>query len=192
MAVVRRFADAPRLVLTVATIGLAQLLGGLELLLAERAFGDVPLILAPFGTPLSSHTVELGPVILDGNDLLPLAVVPVVVGLLAWFMQRSLAGQGIRAAAENTDRARLLGIPVRRLTTLVWALAGLLAALTLVLRAPSLGMAPSVTLGPSLLLPALAAAIIARMESMPVALAASGPSAWSSRPCAGTPTHHRC
>ncbi|MCB1270368.1 MAG: ATP-binding cassette domain-containing protein, partial [Microthrixaceae bacterium] len=100
-------------------------------------------------------------------------VVPVVVGALAWFMQRSLAGQGIRAAAENTDRARLLGIPVRRLTTLVWALAGLLAALTLVLRAPSLGMAPSVTLGPALLLPALAAAIIARMESMPVAFAAA-------------------
>lgn len=173
VAVIRRFANAPRLVLTVATIGLAQLLGGLELGLAERMFGDVPLIVAPFETPLSSMTVTIGSVILNGNDLLPLAVVPVVVGLLAWFMQRSLAGQGIRAAAENTERARLLGIPVRRLTTLVWALAGLLAALTLVLRAPSLGMAPSVTLGPALLLPALAAAIVARMESMPVAFGAA-------------------
>jgi ABC-type branched-subunit amino acid transport system ATPase component/branched-subunit amino acid ABC-type transport system permease component len=173
VAVIRRFANAPRLVLTVATIGLAQLLGGLELGMAERVFGDVPLIVAPFETPLSSLTVTLGPVILDGNDLLPLAVVPVVVGLLGWFMQRSLAGQGIRAAAENTERARLLGIPVRRLTTLVWALAGLLASLTLVLRAPSLGMAPSVTLGPALLLPALAAAIVARMESMPVAFGAA-------------------
>ncbi len=173
LTIIRRFANAPRLVLTVATIGLAQLLGGLELLVSERIFGDVPLIVAPFKTPLSSITVTIGPVILDGNDLLPLAVVPVVVGLLAWFMQRSLAGQGIRAAAENTDRARLLGIPVRRLTTLVWALAGLLAALTLVLRAPSLGMAPSVSLGPSLLLPALAAAIVARMESMPVAFGAA-------------------
>ncbi len=173
LAIIRRFANAPRLVLTVATIGLAQLLGGLEVGLAERAFGEVPLIVAPFETPLSSITVTLGPVILDGNDLLPLAVVPVVVGLLGWFMQRSLVGQGIRAAAENTERARLLGIPVRRLTTLVWALAGLLAALTLVLRAPSLGMAPSVTLGPALLLPALAAAIVARMESMPVAFGAA-------------------
>ncbi len=173
VTVIRRFANAPKLVLTVATIGLAQLLGGVELLLSERVFGDVPLILAPFETPLSSFTVEIGPVILDGNDLLPLAVVPVVVGLLAWFMQRSLAGQGIRAAAENTDRARLLGIPVKRLTTLVWAVAGLLAAMTLVLRAPSLGLAPSVSLGPALLLPALAAAIVARMESMPIAFGAA-------------------
>lgn len=173
VAVIRRFANAPRLVLTVATIGLAQLLGGIELAMMERLFGDVPQIVAPFETPLSSVTVTLGPVILDGNDLLPLAVVPVIVGALAWFMQRSLAGQGIRAAAENTERARLLGIPVRRLTTLVWALAGLLAAATLVLRAPSLGMAPSVTLGPTLLLPALAAAIVARMESMPVAFGAA-------------------
>ncbi|MFV0317833.1 MAG: ATP-binding cassette domain-containing protein [Microthrixaceae bacterium] len=173
VTIIRRFANAPKLVLTVATIGLAQLLGGIELLVSEQIFKDVPLILAPFETPLSSITWEIGPVILDGNQLLPLLVVPVVVGLLAWFMQRSLAGQGVRAAAENTDRARLLGIPVRRLTTLVWALAGMLAALTLVLRAPSLGLAPSVSLGPALLLPALAAAIVARMESMPVAFGAA-------------------
>jgi ABC-type branched-subunit amino acid transport system ATPase component/branched-subunit amino acid ABC-type transport system permease component len=173
MVVIRRFANAPKLVLTVATLGLSQLLGGLELVIGTEVFGQTPLIIPPFETPLSELAFDLGPVQITGNDLLPLVVVPVVVGALAWFMQRSLAGLGIRAAAENTERARLLGIPVRRLTTGVWALAGMLAALTLVLRAPDFGLAPSVSLGPAILLPALAAAIVARMESMPRAFAAA-------------------
>ncbi len=171
--VIRRFAKAPRLVLTVATIGLAQLLGGLELLIPERIFGASGLLIPPFTTPLSTFNFDLGPVKVDGNDLLPLFVVPIVVMSLAWFMRRSLAGTAIRASAENTDRARLLGIPVKRLTTAVWALAGCLAALTLVLRAPTLGIAPSVMLGPDVLLAALAAAILGRMESMPKAFGAA-------------------
>ncbi|MEI2699515.1 MAG: hypothetical protein V9E94_14705 [Microthrixaceae bacterium] len=79
----------------------------------------------------------------------------------------------MRAASENTDRARLLGVPVRNLTTAVWAIAGALAALTFVLQAPFRGAAPSAAAGPAVLLPALAAAIVARMESLPKAFAAA-------------------
>jgi ABC-type branched-subunit amino acid transport system ATPase component/branched-subunit amino acid ABC-type transport system permease component len=172
VTIIRRFAKAPRLVLTVATIGLAQLLGGLELLLPDL-FGADSMVIESFDTPLSGGSIELGPVPFDGNHLLIVLMVPVVVGGLAWFLQRSLAGTAIRAAAENTERARLLGIPVRNLATAVWAMAGGLAALTLVLRAPLLGVAPSAASGTALLLPALAAAIFARMESMPVAFGAA-------------------
>jgi len=173
VVVIRRFSNAPRLVLTVATIGLAQLIGGLEIAVPERMFGKQGLVVPPFTTPLSSWELHMGPTRFDGNHLLIVAIVPVVVVGLAWFMQRSLAGTAIRASAENTDRARLLGIPVRNLTTAVWAIAGALAALTLVLRAPSLGFAPSAAVGPSVMLPAMAAAIVARMESMPVAFGAA-------------------
>ena len=173
VAVMRRFADAPRLVLTVATIGLAQVLGGIELLIPQKLFGADGLVLGAFETPLSSLSFEVGPALITGNHLLAVAVVPVVVGALAWFLRRSLAGTAIRAAAENTDRARLLGVPVRNLTTIVWALAGGLAALTFVLKAPFLGASPSAAAGPAVLLPALAAAIVARMESLPVAFVAA-------------------
>lgn len=171
--VIRRFSQAPRLVLTVATIGLAQLLGGLELGIPRLLYGVESPLLGAFETPLTSTSFELGPVIVTGDHLLVAAVVPVVVGALAWFLRGSLAGTAIRAAAENTDRARLLGIPVRNLTTLVWVLAGALAALTFVLRAPFLGATPSAIAGPAVLLPALAAAVVARMESMPVAFLAA-------------------
>ena len=44
-----------------------------------------------------------------------------IIVALAWFLGRTDAGVAMRAAAENMDRARLLGIPVRRLSTMVWA-----------------------------------------------------------------------
>jgi ABC-type branched-subunit amino acid transport system ATPase component/ABC-type branched-subunit amino acid transport system permease subunit len=171
-AVIRRFANAARLVLTVATIGLAQLLGGLELLL-PHALGAKSTLLSSFATPLTSWMVSIGKIALDGNYLLIAVVVPVMVLVLAWFLQQSLAGKAIRAAAENTERARLLGIPVRSLSTAVWAIAGGMGAMTVALRAPLVGVTPSAATGPSLLLPALAAAILGRMESMPVAFASA-------------------
>ena len=171
--IIRRFAQAPRLVLTVATIGLAQLLGGIELEVPKRLFDVESVVLGAFETPLTSTRFELGPVIITGDHLLVALVVPIVVAALAWFLKRSLAGTAIRAASENTDRARLLGVPVRNLTTVVWALAGALAALTFVLRAPFLGATPSAIAGPAVMLPALAAAVVARMESMPVAFGAA-------------------
>ena len=159
--------------LTVATIGLAQLLGGIEFLLPKYVFEGSSPIQGAFETPLSSLEFDVGPALITGNHLIILAIVPVVVGGLAWFLKRSLAGTAVRAAAENTDRARLLGIPVRNLTTLVWAMAGAMAALTFILQAPILGAAPTAATGPAVLLPALAAAIVARMESMPVAFGAA-------------------
>ena len=54
----------------------------------------------------------------------------------------------------------------------MWAAAGGLSALTIVLKAPFQGLTPDVIVGPGLLLAALAAAVIARMESLPVAFGA--------------------
>ena len=110
--------------------------------------------------------------VFDGNDLLLLAVVPVVLVALSWFLLRTEAGMAVRGMAENMDRARLLGIPVNRLSLLVWAIAGGLAALTVVLRAPSEGLTLDAAAGPTLLLPALAAAVVAGMRSLPGAFVA--------------------
>ncbi len=168
--VIRRFANASRLVLTVATIGLAQILGGAEMLV-PTLFGQSPLIPA-FRTPLTGLQLEIHPLVLTGNDLLIVAVVPVVLAGLSWFLLRTDEGRAVRAIAENTERALLLGIPVRRLSTLVWAIVGGLAALTVVLRAPGQGLTIDAAAGPSLLLPALAAAVVAGMGSLPKAFAA--------------------
>ena len=168
--VVRRFFTAPRLVLTVATIGLAQVVGGIQLLLPGWIGG--PPLVGSFHTPLSDASTSIDPVIFTGDDLLIIAAVPLVIGGLGWFLLRTDAGVAVRAVADNGDRALLLGIPIRRLSTLVWLLAGGLAALATMLGAPSQGLTLSAAAGPTLLLPALAAAVVAKMESLPVAFGA--------------------
>jgi branched-chain amino acid transport system permease protein len=167
--VIRRFANASRLVLTVATIGLAQVLGGFELLIPRWL--HAPPFLGAFDTPLDiSFTIE--PVIFQGKHLAIVAAVPAVIAGLAWFLLRTDAGVAVRAAAENADRALMLGIPIKRLSTILWMVAGGLATLTFILKAPFAGTASGALTGPSLLLPALATAVVARMESLPVAFGA--------------------
>jgi branched-chain amino acid transport system permease protein len=170
--VIRRFTRQSRLVLTVATIGLAQVLGGMELLL-PTFFGGSTGPLGGFRSPINDKVFEIYPVVFTGDHILILAVVPMVIAALTWFLGRTDAGIAMRAAAENLDRARLLGIPVARLSTMVWVVGGGLSALTYVLTVPSKGAVPSGLAGPGLLLPALAAAVLARMESLPVAFFAA-------------------
>ena len=89
--------------------------------------------------------------------------------MLGFYLARTNNGVAIRSLAENPDRARLVGIPWRRISMLVWIIAGALAGLTVMVNSPSQGVAPSLAAGPTLLLPALVAAVIANMESLPVA-----------------------
>ena len=98
----------------------------------------------------------------------------ILLGLVAFF-RFSAIGVALRASAENADRASLLGIPVRRLQSVVWGLAGSLAFVAMFLRigvdGPQLGQ----VLDPTLLLSALGAAVIGRMERLPtITLSAIG------------------
>ncbi|MEY2398022.1 MAG: hypothetical protein QOJ00_1196 [Actinomycetota bacterium] len=169
LLIIRRFANSTRLVLTVASIGLAQLLGGLEFLGAKQlGFSSLS---GGFPVPINLH-LHIGVKTLAGDEILIMMVVPFVILALAYFLLRTDSGVAVRAASENSDRALLLGIPVRRLATIVWALAGSLSALTFILKAPFSGVVPGIANGPTVLLPGLAAAVVARMESLPVAFAA--------------------
>jgi ABC-type branched-subunit amino acid transport system ATPase component/ABC-type branched-subunit amino acid transport system permease subunit len=167
LLVVRRLFRAPRLVLLVATIGVAQLLFVCQLLLpgVEKA--------APYPSPLDRN-LEIGGVLLGSPHFMVLALVPATVAGLSVFLGRTPYGIAIRAAAENPDRAELAGISTKRISTVVWVLAAVLAVLTAILVNPLRGSVvglPAVALGPSLLLRALAAALVGRMTSLPKALA---------------------
>jgi branched-chain amino acid transport system permease protein len=169
LLVIRRFFRSPRLVLTVATIGLAQVLAGLGLLLP--GWFDVGFPPQSFPAPIDvSFTVD--PLRFGGNDVVALVVVPLAFLGLALFLRTRL-GLAMRACADDADRAALVGIPVRRVHSVVWAVAAVLAFLAVFLRAGIVGLSLGTVLGPSLLLPALAAAVIGRMERLPtIAVAA--------------------
>lgn len=164
LAVIRRFRTAPRLIVAVATIGVAQILAGIAQLIpfVWPATGD-------FSTPFD-RDFRIHPAVFDGNHLVAMAAVPLIMGAVIAFLRFTDYGIVIRAAAENGERASLLGVPVPRLSTIVWAIAGLLSAAAVILRVPILGFSSFASVsgaGNSLLLRTLAAAVIGRMENLP-------------------------
>lgn len=182
VGILRRFSKAPRLVLTVATIAIGQLL-----LAIAPAIQGLPAIFSPqapgagqqpdFASPWGDWGFEIFPVRFSGDHVAVVVVSLVVLGVMAAFFRFSNVGIAIRGAAENDDRATLLGINVGSLTTVVWTMAALLSSVGAMLLVPVQG-ATAVT-GESLggdfrlLLIALAAAVIGRMESLPLTAAAA-------------------
>ncbi|GAC1593735.1 MAG: hypothetical protein NVS3B21_15060 [Acidimicrobiales bacterium] len=168
--IIRRFNKAPRLILTVVTIALSQLLAFAQLALPS-AFGYTT---APQNFPEPFHlSFTWFPYTFRATHVLVIIIVPAVAAGLAAFFRFTRVGIAVRAAAESSDRAALLGIPVKRIGTIVWLIAGGLSGIAVLLRAPIVGVQIGSVLGPALLLRALAAAVIARMENLPVAFGAA-------------------
>jgi len=165
LVVIRRLANAPRLLVMVATIGVSQLFFALGTFIPKNSLGS-----HTYPTPF--HAVfSVGSLRLTSGPLLILAAVPLVtMGVIAFF-RFTKVGLASRAAAENADAAALAGVPVRRISLAVWVIAGLLAGLTAVLTGPSRPLASAVALGPGLLVRALAVAVVGGLSSLPTAFA---------------------
>jgi len=193
---IRRFSRSPRLVLTVVTIALAQTLAGFTLRM-PRMWGFERLPDDPSGglaglpsvaprTPIEDWSWEWFPVRFNGNHLLAVLTALVAMVALALFLRRSRVGVAVRGASENSNRAELLGINVHNVSSIVWVIAALLAAVAALAGAMVTGATVqsatgqsirgtgglAVAIGAGTLLRALAAAVIARMERIPVAVAA--------------------
>ncbi len=167
LIVVRRLARAPRVTLLVGTIGAFEVLVYLSAAVGLRSRSSL------FPTPLH-RILTVGSVVLTGKDLLVLAVVPVVVLAMTLFLARTPTGLAIRAAADNGEAAELAGIPTGRTAMMVWALAGLLATVAAALIDAEINLIPQrdpLSVGPAILLSALAAALAGRLTSLPLALA---------------------
>ena len=166
LGIVRRLFKAPRVVVMVATIGVSQLALVAQLLLPSI---DHP---GRYPSPID-RTLRVGTLVLSSEHFMIIAFVPASIVGLVLFLNRTPYGIAIRAAAVNPDRAELAGISTKRVSTLVWVIAGVLSTLTAVLINPVRGTivgVPSQALGPSLLLRALAAGLFGGLTSVSWAL----------------------
>jgi branched-chain amino acid transport system permease protein len=164
ITLIRRFRHASRMILTVATIGIASLLVALALVtprLWDRELGSERI-----SVPLDWR-FDVNGVVLSANDLFAAIVAPAAMIAVAWFLAGTRTGLAIRAAAERGDRAAMLGIPVGRLSTIVWSMAALLSFLALWLRAGVLGIPLGGAIHITALVQALAALVIGRMARLP-------------------------
>ena len=161
---IRRFRNSPRLVVTVATLGITQLLVVIGILI-PRWWGR-NLASERIAPPLD-WKLTIGDVMLNANHLIAMIVSPLMMVGVAWFLARSRYGVAIRASAERGDRAAMLGIPVGRLNTLVWGIAATMSFVALFMRSGIIGVPVGYAAGLPALLLALAALVIGRLERLP-------------------------
>jgi branched-chain amino acid transport system permease protein len=165
-----RLFKSPRLIVLIATIGVAQLVTVGRLILPKPSLGHGDVALAGganiFPVPFHWAPIEFGRVVLLPQHVMALIAGPLLaLGLFA-FLRWSAYGVALRASAENAPRARLLGIPVRHVSTMAWVIGALLAGCASILLAPITGFSATEAVGLPILMRGLAAATVARMESV--------------------------
>lgn len=169
LTVIRRLFDAPRVVVLVATLGVAQIL------LAARVALPAPKVFRDYPTPFDG-TWTSGSTVIRSAHLVAFVALPLLAIAMGWVVNRTYLGTTIRAAATNAEATRLAGIDVKLVSTVVWSLAGLLAGAAAIVARPLQGGVTAVSTGSSLdaalLVVALTAAMVARMRSMTLALLA--------------------
>ncbi|MGI8756839.1 MAG: ABC transporter permease subunit, partial [Acidimicrobiales bacterium] len=187
--VVRRFRLSARLVLTVATIGLAQFFA-VAALLVPRLWNRIQLTngsQTAFGLP-GGLRFAIGQTVFGGDEVLAVVASLVCIAVVAVALRRTDVGVAVRAIADRSDRASMLGVPVVRLECGVWVVAGLLAFVGTFLQAAILGVPTTAGVGLRVLVAALAALALGGFATLPSTLAAAiavGVLAQASGPASG-------
>jgi branched-chain amino acid transport system permease protein len=159
--VVRPLFNAPRVTLLVATAGVALLATAIEIWFGEATARPLDRAL-----PTLNRVSVLGVQISD-QRLLLLGVLAALAALLALFFRKTNLGLAILGASQEPTATELMGISVRRLSTLVWAIAALLGGIAGVLAIPEGGGFAPGALTVAFLIPAFTAAVLGGMTSLP-------------------------
>lgn len=168
-AIIRRLFEAPRVIVLVATIGVAQLM---QAVLAS--FPEIEKMRGQrYPVPLGFQWNDVFGLRITGPKITILILVPLLALGLSLFLNRTVFGQTVQASASNADLARMSGIDPKTVQLFVWTVAGLLSSVSLLLLSGNRGSITGMAnLGPNTMSRALVAAVIAGMVSFPRALIA--------------------
>ncbi len=120
--VLRKLTGEPPFVVIMITIGVLTIIEQV----VPTVWGGNPL---PLGDPWGVRSVKAGNINLRVADLWTIALVIVVLGAFFLFFRYSKVGVAMRATAVDLEAALAQGISARRIVSLSWAIAGLVAAL---------------------------------------------------------------
>ena len=122
--VLRPLVNQPPITLFMATIGLTFVLEGLSQLLwgsqphgLEIGVPDVPI----------EWLAQQANIAISQFDLFASAVAGILVAVLAVFFQKTRIGRALRAVADDHQAALAVGIPLKQIWGIVWAVAGFVA-----------------------------------------------------------------
>ena len=118
-------------------------------------------------SPFVGREVSFGGVVLGAEEVTIIVVTIVLTALLFGFFSKTKLGMAMQASSQNQLAAYYMGIPVKRIQSLVWALSGAVAAIAGILFASKGAIEPNIGL---LGIKAFAAAAIGGFGSLPGAL----------------------
>lgn len=156
----RRMVGQSQIAVVILTIALGFVLR----FVAGVIWGHEPQTL---DTPMAGKHVALSGIVLGVDQIAIIIVTLILTVVLYLFFSRTRLGIAMQAASQNQLAASYVGIPVKRIQALTWALAGMLAAVAGILFASKGSIDPSMGL---LGIKAFAAAVIGGFGSLPGAL----------------------
>lgn len=147
---------------SIGTLGFALMILGFT----EWFWGEQPRRLV---LPTDAGALELAHVRLTYTRLIGLALAVSMMAGVGLLLARTRAGLKMRALANDRDLSALLGIRVLRVDAVAWVLSGAFAGVCGLLLANIVRL--QATLLTFLVIPAFAAAIIGRLQSLPATVA---------------------
>ena len=151
----RRDADVLRPL--IATIGVSVLLENGQLWL----FGPIPY---QFDSPLARETIRVGRIFFSAQSALVVAVSVAAIAALYAFMRFTFTGKALRAVAQDSETAGLMGINQNLVILLTIVIASALAGVSGALLGPVVVLTPFT--GASLIVKAFAIVIIGGFGNM--------------------------
>lgn len=148
---------------SVATLGLALiLLGTMSWIWSDKA--------RSLDLATTNSAFAVGDVLVTWTQVIGLAFGVAMTIATVLFLRLTRVGTAMRALASNREVAATLGVPVRRVEAAAWLVSGMIAGATGILLANLVGLdAATLTF---LIISALAAGLMARLESVVWTLAA--------------------
>lgn len=154
--IIRWVEDAPVLTVVIVFIGLLMIFNSVAGWIYSY---DIKVFPSPFpDQPIQVGTLYLGP-----HDVGAIAVTLIVLAILFLFFRYTSLGLAMRAAAENPESSRLVGIRVGRMLGMGWGLAALIGAVAGMMVAPIVFLDPNMMGG--VLLYAFAGAMFGGISS---------------------------
>ncbi|MBX3578877.1 MAG: branched-chain amino acid ABC transporter permease [Rhizobiaceae bacterium] len=160
MLVLRRMFGQSQIAVVILTIAL----GFVFRFFAGLIWGHEPVALE---TPFAGRYVPIGPLVLGLDEVVIIGVTIALTVGLYFFFSRAKLGIAMQASSQNQLAAYYMGIPVKRVNSMIWGLAGAIAAIAGILFASKGTIDPSIGL---LGIKAFAAAVIGGFGSLPGAL----------------------
>ena len=158
--VVRPMIGEPPFAVLMLTIGLGFVLRAL----AGALWGHEPRAL---DAPFAGERLVAGGVVLDYDHLMVIAGTALLCAALWLFFRYSRMGVAMQAASQNQLAAYYSGVPVQRVTSLVWGISAAISAAAGILVAPIVLIDPAMGL---VGIKAFAAAIVGGFGSLPGAI----------------------